>query len=327
MKTPFHGALSLLVFLLTIICTYALAPQGLKVRIPRTRWSVFISFCWIPWFSTALLIIFQAITFKEVGVALTGEGSLSPSSIIVTYISLAYLAISCEITGLYAWLALHAARCTRGRPVLMLAVFFGLSGALTAATGPDVSLVALTPMVVYTASAANLDPMSMAAIHMGAASIWGMLVPVAGPVNIITAHAFQVTFIDFLGWMALPTSAAAMVAFVLLYVLLHRRRLAANLRQDFGTSKLPYPDPGVMLHDQVGAACCAALLVGCLLALAVGPWLRWSGWLVAAVFALMAALYNLAASVGPLRAAIGRRSAYERRRRLQAELAQQVVGG
>ncbi|GLI63732.1 hypothetical protein VaNZ11_006795 [Volvox africanus] len=322
MKTPFHGALSLLVFLLTIICTYALSPQGVKVRIPRTHWSVFISFCWIPWVSTALLIIFQAITFKEVGVALTGAGGLRPSSIIVTYISLAYLAISCEITGLYAWLALHAARWTRGRPFLLLAVFFGLSGALTAATGPDVSLVALTPIVVYTASAANLDPMSMSATHMGAASIWSMLVPVAGPINIIAAHAFQLTFIDFLGWMALPTSAAAIVVFLLLCVLLHRRHLA-TVRHDVATSTLPYPDPGVMLHDQVGAACCSALLVGCLLALAVGPWLRWSGWLVAAVFALVAALYNLAASVGPLRAAIGRRSAYERRRRLQAELAQQ----
>ncbi|GIL68201.1 hypothetical protein Vafri_21467 [Volvox africanus] len=322
MKTPFHGALSLLVFLLTIICTYALAPQGLKVRIPRTRWSVFVSFCWIPWFSTALLIIFQAITFKEVGVALTGDGRLRPSSIIVTYISLAYLAISCEITGLYAWLALHAARWTRGRPVLLLGIFFGLSGALTAATGPDISLVALTPMILYTASAADLDPMSMAATHLGAASIWGMLVPVAGPINIIATHAFQLTFIDFLGWMALPTSAAAMVVFLLLCVLLHRHRLA-TVRQDVATRTLPYPDPGVMLHDQVGAACCSALLVGCLLALAVGPWLRWSGCLVAAVFALMAALFNLAASVGPLRAAIGRRSAYERRRRLQAELALQ----
>ncbi|EFJ49011.1 hypothetical protein VOLCADRAFT_90419 [Volvox carteri f. nagariensis] len=335
MKTPFHGALSLLVFLLTIICTYALAPQGASLHIPRTRWSVPISFCWIPWFATGLLLLFQALSFKEVGAALVGEGSLRPSSIIVTYMSLAYLAVSCEITGLYSWLALHAARWSRGKPVLLLAVFFALSGALTAAIGPDVSLVALTPVAIYTAGAANLDPMAMAATHLGSVSLWGMLVPVAGPINILTSHAFQLTFMRFLGWMALPTCAAAVVMFGLLYVLLHRSRVAAlAARCDPVTATtvaaaaatLPYPDPGVMLHDQVGAACSSALLAGCLLALLVAPWLRWSGELVAAVFAAVAAIYNLVAGGGgplPLRVAIGRRSAYERRRRLQAELARQ----
>ncbi|GLC36433.1 hypothetical protein PLESTM_000446100 [Pleodorina starrii] len=322
MKTPFHGAFSLLVFLLAIICTYALAPQGLRLRFRRTGWSVPVSFCWVPWLATALLLIVQAITFADVGVALSGDDGLRPCSVVTMYISLAYLAVSCEITGLYAWLALHAARWTWGRPLLLLFTFFALSGVLTAATGPDVSLIALTPMVVYTASASNLDPMTLLATHMGAASVWGMLVPVSGTVNIIASHAFQLTFMRFLGWMALPTCAAAAVVFGLLYVLLNRRRLASG-SHEAGMAALPYPDPGVMLHDQVGAACSSALLVGCLLALLVAPWLRWSGWLVAAVFALVAALYNLAASAGPLRGAIGRRSAHERRRVLQGELARQ----
>ncbi|GFR52626.1 hypothetical protein Agub_g15216, partial [Astrephomene gubernaculifera] len=289
MKTQFHGALSLLVFLLSIVGTYALAPRGLKFRIPWTRWSFRVSFCWVPWFAALLLLIFQAITLEDIGNGLAGDGSLQPAPIILTYLSLSYLAICCEITGLYSWLALHAAKLTNGKPLLLIITFFGLSGAITSLTSADVSLVALTPMVVYTASAAQLDPMSLAATHLGASAVWGLLVPVAGPANILLVRSFGLTFLGYMGWMLLPTLAAAVVVLGLLHLLLHRRHLAAAPRWDSSSSGSgPHPDPSIVLHDQVGASLSCACLCGCLLCLAAAPMLRWRGWLVACVFAVLA---------------------------------------
>lgn len=79
---------------------------------------------------------------------------------------------------------------------------------------------------------------------------------------------------------------------------------------------------------QVGAAFGSAALLGCVLLMAAAPALRWSPWAVALVFAAFCALYNFAALSGPqqLRGSIGRRGAYERRRKLREEMAKHVGG-
>ncbi|KAG2482427.1 hypothetical protein HYH03_018631 [Edaphochlamys debaryana] len=227
-----------------------------------------------------------------------------------------------ETAGTYVWLLLHAAKWVGHNPRLLLLLFFGLSGLLSLATCAEVSLVALTPAMVYTAAATNLDPMALAATHMGASSVWGMLLPVAGPANLIAAEAFKLTLMRFFAWMLMPTLVAALVLLGILYVTMHRRRLKAAAARP-PPAQMPYPDPNLLMHDQVGAAFGSAALLGCLLALAVAPLLRWSGWAVACVFAAMCAIYNFAAMVGPLTGAVGRKGGYERRRRLHLELAKQ----
>lgn len=79
---------------------------------------------------------------------------------------------------------------------------------------------------------------------------------------------------------------------------------------------------------QVGASFGSAALVGCVLLMAAAPALRWSPWAVALVFAAFCALYNFAALSGPqqLRGSIGRRGAYERRRKLREEMVKHVGG-
>lgn len=96
MKTAFHSAVVLLVFLISILCTYALS-GGLRLRIPRTRLAVSITSAWVPWLATGLLLLLQAITFRDIGVALSGDGNLRPWKVVLQMLAGA----SGALTGVY----------------------------------------------------------------------------------------------------------------------------------------------------------------------------------------------------------------------------------
>ena len=107
---------------------------------------------------------------------------------------------------------LQAARCpaVAARPPLLLAALAALSAALSAATSPDTALICLTPVYVYVAAAtAALDPMVLAAAHLGAAAAAGLLLPAGNVVNLVVAAGFDLSFARFAGWMALPTLGEA----------------------------------------------------------------------------------------------------------------------
>ncbi len=117
----------------------------------------------------------------------------------------AYISVTCEATGLYAWAALHVAKRTVGRPQLLLACFFLLSSLVSALTCAEVALVTLTPIMVYSAGAANMEHMALMCVHLAAASLGGMLLPVASGINIVTSQAFHLSLLRFCGWMLAPT--------------------------------------------------------------------------------------------------------------------------
>lgn len=106
---------------------------------------------------------------------------------------------------MYAWAALHVAKRTVGRPQLLLACFFLLSSLVSALTCAEVALVTLTPIMVYSAGAANMEPMALMCVHLAAASLGGMLLPVASGINIVTSQAFHLSLLRFCGWMLAPT--------------------------------------------------------------------------------------------------------------------------
>ncbi|PNG62234.1 hypothetical protein TSOC_015462, partial [Tetrabaena socialis] len=178
-----------------------------------------------------------------------------PWTVGLQLLSLGYIAATADAAGLWTWLALQTAARTSRRPLLLPPALFALSAALAAATSADTALLALSPAVIYAAAATDADPAPLVAVHLAAACVGGMLVPMAGAPNIVAAQAFRLSFGSFFGWMLLPTlgagggiggAAAAVVVMGLLHLLLRRRR---HPRLDGGPG-IPYPDPGILLHDQ-----------------------------------------------------------------------------
>lgn len=57
-----------------------------------------------------------------------------PYGILILFMSLAYIAASLDATGVFAWLALHITRASRGRGHLLFFLYYLLSALMTAFT-------------------------------------------------------------------------------------------------------------------------------------------------------------------------------------------------
>ena len=102
---------------------------------------------------------------------------------------------------------------------------------------------------------------------------------VGNPTNILIASAFNMEFLQYTGWMLLPTLAAGTVNAGMLY-LLFRRQITKPIVQREGI------DPAAAITDRTGAWIGGILLACCVVALAVAPYMQVEMWVVALCFAL-----------------------------------------
>jgi Na+/H+ antiporter NhaD/arsenite permease-like protein len=73
--------------------------------------------------------------------------------------SLAYIAASLDATGVFAWLAHHITKLSKGQGPRLFFLYSALSAVITALTGNDTSIMTITPIIIYFARSTKCDPM------------------------------------------------------------------------------------------------------------------------------------------------------------------------
>jgi arsenical pump membrane protein len=106
-----------------------------------------------------------------------------------------------------------------------------------------------------------------------------MMLYIGNPTNIVVATAFRLHFDAFTKWMFLPTMAAGITSICLLYVVFQK-----EICVPFHT--YPTTDPSAALTDKKGAGMGLGLMGGCILALALAPYVDLELWVISLIFAL-----------------------------------------
>eukprot|EP00775_Hariotina_reticulata_P007983 gene7983-8181_t len=218
-----------------------------------------------------------------------GDADMQPYGIVILFLAIAYISTSLDMTGVFAWLALHITRLSKGHGMALFLLYFSLSSIMTVFTSNDVCIMTLTPIIYYFAVATSADPIPFLSAQFTAANIWSMLLFVGNPTNIIVAMAYNLSFMEYSKWMALPTVAAGMSCLAVLLVV-HARHIPKRLT-------LPEVEPAVMLVDKMGAVLGSVNILVCLGLLAAGPSLGWELWAITLVCAGLHAVYNFIAYV------------------------------
>jgi arsenical pump membrane protein len=138
--------------------------------------------------------------------------------------ALLVLADGCRRDGLFEALGGMMARGSRGRPVGLLALVFGVAAVTTAVLSLDATIVLLTPVVFATTARlrANPKPPMYACSHL--ANSASLLLPVSNLTNLLAFHASGLSFTRFGALMLLPWAAVLAIEWVVL-----RRRFADDL--------------------------------------------------------------------------------------------------
>ena len=225
-----------------------------------------------------LILAGGLLTGPEIVQGLNGTENLQPLGILALFISMVFMSIFLDITGFFEACARYALSKAKTNGVkLFFAVYIAVS-VLTIFTSNDIVILTFTPFVYYFAKHAGINPKPYLVAEFFAANTWSMVLYIGNPTNILVASAFRFTFVGYSKWMILPTLAAGLANALLLYLIFRR-----EIRKPIQPVAL---NPWEAITDKPGALLGLLLMAGCIVALAVAPYLGIPMWKISVAFAL-----------------------------------------
>jgi Na+/H+ antiporter NhaD/arsenite permease-like protein len=187
-----------------------------------------MNFLTAPLIADLFLLAILAIGRREVHDGTIGSDGIAPYDIMLFFLSLAYIAISVDASGLIRWLAFKVLQ--KGGKVghrlyfFLYAFFFSL----TALIGNDPIILSGTAFLSYmTRVSSNIKhPRAWIFTQFSVANIASTILVSSNPTNLVLAGAFRITFIKYTANVIVPVLATGVVLFpFLLYIIFHDESL------------------------------------------------------------------------------------------------------
>lgn len=139
----------------------------------------------------------------------------------LTFIFLVFISIVLDKAGFFEWCALQAIRYARGNGFLLFIYFMMLGAFISAIFANDGAALMLTPIIYSKIKYLRLPQKSVLAYIMGSGFISdtaSLPLVISNLTNIITAHFFQISFLQFALYMFFPNIVAIITSILVLYI-------------------------------------------------------------------------------------------------------------
>jgi Na+/H+ antiporter NhaD/arsenite permease-like protein len=171
-----------------------------------------------PLIADLFLLAILAIGAQEVRDGTVGTSSIFPIDVMAFFLTLAYIAISLDASGLIRWLAfkvLQRSGHNGKRLYLYLYIFFYL---LACVVGNDPVILSGTAFLAYMIRVSDNIKQPKAWLHtqFAVANIGSAILVSSNPTNLVLASAFNIKFITYSVNMIVPTMVTAVVLYPLL---------------------------------------------------------------------------------------------------------------
>jgi arsenical pump membrane protein len=194
-----------------------------------------------------------------------GDDKIRPYGVIILFMSLSYVCISLDITGLFEHFAKVIIVKSAGRGHLLFIFFALFASVLTLFTSNDIVILTLTPICCYLAkNAENLDLVPFVICQFFLANIWSVAFQIGNPTNMIVAEAYKMNFLEYFLWMGLPAFVAGVTSFAILYLIFFRR-----IPRQIVNKEEVHEEQSAALKDKKSAIIKSIGLFLCLLILAI----------------------------------------------------------
>ncbi|KAF2853559.1 hypothetical protein T440DRAFT_444501 [Plenodomus tracheiphilus IPT5] len=211
-----------------------IAPPRHPTRVRNGKVGAFVllhfpmNFVTAPLVADLFLLAISAIGAKEIKGGIIGDQGIVPYDIMLFFLSLAYIAISVDASGLIRWLAFKVLQ--KGGKVghrlffYLYAFFF----ALTSFIGNDPIILSGTAFLSYmTRVSSNIKhPRAWIYTQFSVANIASAILVSSNPTNLVLAGAFEITFIKYTANVIVPVLVTGIVLYpFLLYIIFHDEAL------------------------------------------------------------------------------------------------------
>ncbi|MCR5693708.1 MAG: hypothetical protein K6G89_01910 [Clostridia bacterium] len=232
---------------------------------------------WLITLTGALLVLATGTAkIGDVARELTSNTPINPLKILVLFISMTVLSVFLDEVGFFAFLAAKALRIARSSQIALFVSLYVTVSVLTVFTSNDIIILTFTPFICYFAKNAGISPVPYLFAEFIAANTWSMALIIGNPTNIYLATAGGIGFGEYVKLMILPTVAAGIVSFGVLF-LIFRKKLSEKI---VGTAPPAFiKDKPLLITGLVHLGLCTVLL-------AVSSYVGFEMWYIALGFAV-----------------------------------------
>jgi len=177
-----------------------------------------IDHVWAPLLGVLILLMTTSIGSSEIKTGILGTSGVEPLDILALFISLAYISVSLDSTGLLRYLAFlicqKASSTSGSKPngyklYLLLYLFFFLLGLLV---GNDPVILSGTAFLVYLTRIAGINtPDAWIWGQFCVANISSGVLVSSNPTNLVVVNGFGIGFTEYMGVMVFPCTVSATV--------------------------------------------------------------------------------------------------------------------
>ena len=191
-----------------------------KIKIRKVSFNTF----WIVALLGAIcILLFTNLTIKESFEGITTSSAINPIKILVIFFSMTILSIFLDEVGFFKFVAtLLINKCKTNQKILFLMLYI-LVSVLTVFTSNDIVILTFTPFICYFAKSTKINPIPYLVAEFAAANTWSMMLIIGNPTNIYLGSYANITFIDYLDVMFLPTVLAGCFQLVLMTLMFYKQ--------------------------------------------------------------------------------------------------------
>ncbi|KAK9763209.1 hypothetical protein K7432_010341 [Basidiobolus ranarum] len=214
-----HSWVSLVVFFIVI----GLVIHPLSFRLPSSRFvkrssRLTIGLGAAPILGILFLWATTCIGWQQIVDGFLGREGIQPYSIVILLFALAYICVSLDLSGIFAFLALWVTKKSGASGQWLFFYFYILALVLAALTSNDVVILTFTPILVYFSRSVNVDPKPFLMAEFIAANTASMALYIGNPTNIVVAQAYSISFFQYSAWMIIPFLGASVISYIMLRI-------------------------------------------------------------------------------------------------------------
>jgi Na+/H+ antiporter NhaD/arsenite permease-like protein len=280
-----YSVATLVVFIISI--GFVIYPVSIPTprRIPRIP----INLTTAPIIAIAILWAAQCLDPAVIRGGIVGTDGVKPYNILILFFSLAYMAITLDITGILQSAAFWVSNKGGSNGWKLYTYFYIMLTLLSILLGNDPVILSGTAFLVYYTKVAELNHISWLMSEFAAANTASMVLFVGNPTNVVICEGFSVNNAAFTAYTILPFIACSIFCFL---------ALGGQYRdKKYVPRKLNHAadlDARSVLLDPIGACVGSFMLASALILCLVVSFFGIDVWKISLPFAVAKFIYDVA---------------------------------
>lgn len=241
-----------------------------------------------PIIAIAVLWASQCIGATQIRNGIVGTDDVKPYNILILFISLAYMAITLDVTGILQAAAFWVSNKGGSNGRKLYFYFYLLLTLVSMVVGNDPVILSGTAFLVYYTAATGLEPIAWLISEFAAANTASMVLFVGNPTNVVICEGFGVNNAAFTAYTILPFLACSAACYLALMFQFRREK-----HVPYKLSRTGKLDVRSVLNDPVSAMFGGILLLICLIVIIVLSFYHVDVWEVVLPFAVVKFIFDL----------------------------------